>query len=134
MFGDIRKSIWALFSRSSFMKRTIRQFRKELIDSMVEYLQNDDATYTQADVDSCISIVDEFLGQLSKVPKRNKNEFILKVVKTVVLKLNELNEECDGGLIETYQRDQLGGLINTAAKEAGLTTEGDDITEEWREW
>jgi hypothetical protein len=51
-----------------------------------------------------------------------------------ILRLNKLNEECDGSLIETDQREDLAKLINLAAKHAGLESSADDITYKWREW
>ena len=58
----------------------------------------------------------------------------MKAVKTAVVKLNKLNDRCDGSLIETDQREQLCELIITAARGAGLSSDKYDITEEWREW
>jgi hypothetical protein len=47
--------------------------------------------------------------------------------------LNELNDRCDGCLIETDQREQLCDILIAAAKNAGLDSD-EDITEAWREW
>jgi hypothetical protein len=58
----------------------------------------------------------------------------MKAVKTAVVKLNRLNEQCYGCLIETDQREQLCELIISAAKRAGLVSTVYDITEEWRDW
>ncbi len=56
----------------------------------------------------------------------------MHVVKEVVLKINELNDEHDY-FIETMEREDLYEFIDTAARIAGLESE-EDITEEWREW
>jgi hypothetical protein len=71
---------------------------------------------------------------LEKAPEAQKNKYIMAAVKKTILRLNELNEECDGGLIETDQREDLAKLINLAAKQAGLESSADDITYKWREW
>jgi predicted transcriptional regulator len=93
-----------------------------------------DAGYTQADVDRCARIVDDLLAALERAPAEKKQEFILKAMKSAVVKLNKLNDRCDGQLIETDQREQLCELMITAAQRAGLVSTVYDITEEWREW
>jgi hypothetical protein len=45
-----------------------------------------------------------------------------------------LNEQCDGSMIETDQREQLCELLITAASNAGLVSTQYDITEKWRDW
>jgi hypothetical protein len=72
---------------------------------------------------------------LQKTPNAQKDKYIMAAVKKSVLSLNALNEECDGGLIETDQREELAKLIILAARHAGLESSADDdITYEWREW
>ena len=129
-------------------KRDVLRLRKASLDDMVSYMKygaaesgtdpdfdpDFDAGYTQADIDRCAKILDEFLSSLEGVPRGEKNDSILKAVKTVVVKLNKLNERCDGLLIETDQREQLCALIIAATKRAGLVSSVHDITEEWREW
>ena len=129
-------------------KRDILRLRKAALDGMVSYMKygaaesesdpnfdpDFDAGYTQADIDRCARIIDGLLASLEDLPKGKRNESILKVVKAAVLKLNKLNDRCDGGLIETDQREQLCELIITAAKRAGLVSDVYDITEEWRAW
>ncbi len=129
-------------------KRDIVRLRKAAIDGMVSYMkygaaeseadpdfdEDFDAGYTQADIDRCAKIVDELLASLEGVPETKRNEAILKAVKAAVIKLNKLNDRCDGFLIETDQREQLCELIITAAQRAGLVSSVYDITEQWREW
>ena len=122
--------------------------KKTLIEGMVNFMkyggaedENDesydpdfDAGYTQTNVDECDKILTDFLNNLVTAPANGRNDFITTSVKSVVLKLNNLNSECDGGLIETDQREQICALIFSAVEQAGLATKGVDITEEWREW
>ena len=118
------------------MKPAIKKLRQELIDGMVEFMEDDKddvVTYKQSDIDRCAKYVDEFLASLARVPKADKSEYIMQAVKTIVIQMNKLNEACEGGLIETDQREQLYELIAAAAKDAGLAIEeGHDITEKWR--
>jgi hypothetical protein len=123
------------------MKEDILKMKQGLIDEMIEYMkyggavdENDpeynpefDAGYTQKHVDRCSEIIDDFLASLEKTPeKAHQNEYIMDAVKKTILNLNELNEECDGNLILTGQREDLCKLIDLAASH--------DITWEWREW
>ncbi len=113
--------------------------REELVDGMTGYMiecatnSEFDAPYTQADIDRCSLILDGFLTALDGAGEPAGPDAILEIVKRAVLALNELNDECDGSLIETDQREQLCDIIILAANNAGLDT-GDDITEAWREW
>jgi len=130
------------------MTPELLELKKKAIDEMVSYMKygaadseddpeydpDFDAGYTQKHVDRCSKIIDEFFASLQAVANRNRNAGILKAVKVTVGKLNTLNDRCDGGLIETDQREDLCALINRAAKQAGLESDQDDVTEEWREW
>jgi hypothetical protein len=130
------------------MNQKILEVKRDLIDGMIEYMkyggavdENDpeydpefDAGYRQEHVDRCSEIIDDFLASLEKAPEAQKNKYIMAAVKKTILRLNDLNEECNGGLIETDQREDLAKLINLAAKQAGLESSADDITYKWREW
>src|SRR5215475_11803464 len=126
------------------MNQKILEVKRDLIDGMIEYMkygeavdENDpefDAGYTQEHVDRCSEIIDDFLASLEKTPEAQKNEYIMDAIKKTILRLNELNEEVDGSLIETDQREYLGKLIDLAVGHAGLESSAYDITYEWREW
>jgi hypothetical protein len=130
------------------MNQEILEVKRNLVDGMIGYMkyggavdENDpeydpgfDAGYTQEHVDRSSEIIDDFLASLEKIPETQKNKYIIEAVKKTILRLNELNEECDGGLIETDQREDLAKLINLAARHAGLESSANDITYEWREW
>jgi len=130
------------------MNQEILEVKRDLIDDVIEYMkyggavdENDpeynpefDAGYKQKHVDRLSEIIDDFLASLEKTPEAQKNEYIMDAVKKTILRLNELNEEVDGSLIETDQREYLGKLINLAARDAGLESSTYDITYEWREW
>jgi hypothetical protein len=126
----------------------ILELKNNAINAMASYIkfgvadhENDpdydpefEAGYTQKHIDLCSAIIDEFLVSLDRSPETRKNEYIMKSVKKAVLALNDLNEECNGDLIETAEREDLCELINVAAGHAGLESNEDDITEEWRHW
>ena len=130
------------------MDQEILELKQKINDSMISYMkyggavdENDpeydpgfDAGYTQKHVDQCSDIIDDFLASLEKIPEAQKNKYIMASVKKTILRLNRLNEECGGSLIETDQREDLAKLINLAARHAGLESSADDITYKWREW
>ncbi|WP_167356145.1 hypothetical protein [Chryseobacterium jejuense] len=58
----------------------------------------------------------------------------MEIVKSTVLKLNNLNEKCDYSLIETNEREQIAEIIILAGYEMGYNASDEDGTEEWREW
>jgi hypothetical protein len=123
-----------------FPNEAIQSVRQRLLDGMVNFMKaagNDqDAEsgcgYSPGHVDRCAKILDEYLATVA-ADKKLSEARIREAVKTAVCELNSLNDECDGALIETDQREELCQIILVAATEAGLTTT-DDITEEWREW
>jgi hypothetical protein len=126
------------------MNRKHLKLKQKIIDSMISYMkyggdlnENDpefDAGYAQKHVDRCSAIIDDFLASLEKTPETQKNKYIMAVVRKTILRLNKLNERCDGNLIETGQREDLCKLVNSVARHAGLESSADDITYEWREW
>lgn len=130
------------------MRTEILEMKKKIIENMTKYMnfgcaedENDssfdpdfEAGYEQDHVDQCAKIIDDLFVNLTNAANSKKVGIILKAVKEAVLKLNELNENCDYSLIETDQREDLCELINAAAIDAGLDSDDNDITEEWREW
>jgi hypothetical protein len=122
----------------------IKQLKRELIDGMVSYMKfggaehenepNFDVGYTQQNVDQCGEILETFFQTIERISEPERNLAILDAVKATVLDLNQLNSECDCGLLETGEREQLCEIIILAARKAGLVSSQDDITEEWREW
>ena len=116
--------------------------QQNVLSSMIDYMSPDkediedyeefEVEYTQADIDKCGEILDEYIDALIK---SNKDEtLIVESVKKVILELNSLNKKCEHELIETNQREDLCQFIEDASIIAGLTKSENDITEEWREW
>lgn len=77
-------------------------------------------------------MLDTYINNLEQLGENPTEIEIMQVVKEVVIKINELNDEYDY-FIETMEREDLYDFIDTAAQIAGLESE-EDITEEWREW
>lgn len=105
--------------------------KDSILEGMRDFVADmDEPYYPLAKVDECGRIIDDFLAAVGKA---RDSQAIMAQVKTTVLALNVLNDECDGALIETDQREQLCELILDAANAAGLATD-DDVTEQWRNW
>ena len=80
---------------------------------------------TKNELDNYISILQNL--------KNNNQKDILEVVKEIVYKLNDLDEE--NSFIDTIEREDLCEFIQNAAIEVGLkVNEHEDITEIYRSW
>ncbi len=116
----------------------LRQYKElaeqTILEPMRTYMEEwDDCGYDIEYVDACRKRIAAYLEDLAALSAPTNDE-IMDLVKTLVLILNELNEETDYSLIETDAREALCELIQSSAIDCGLTDYDDDITEEWREW
>ena len=119
--------------KPTFPDESLLAVRAQLLDGMVSYMREvPSCGYTQEDIDDCASILDKCLGSLASGAVSTQAG-IRNAVKEAVLDLNALNKKCDGGLIETDQREHICHLLLASARGAGLDTK-DDITFEWRDW
>jgi DNA-directed RNA polymerase subunit M/transcription elongation factor TFIIS len=100
----------------------------------IQWVQNDEdgEFFTKENIDATNEVLDTYIDNLVKLSANSSKVEIMKAVKEVVIKINELNDKYHY-FIETIEREDLYEFIDTAAKIAGLESE-DDITEEWREW
>ncbi|WP_336691134.1 MULTISPECIES: hypothetical protein [unclassified Chryseobacterium] len=103
----------------------------DLKKSMEDYMAVSKPSYSQKDIDECISILSEYTTNILKTHSR---EEAMLIVKSTVLKLNALNEKCDLSLIETNEREQITEIIILASHKMKYNSLNEDITEEWREW
>lgn len=79
-------------------------------------------------------VLDEYLNKLLLLHETKNQEKIMKAVEEIVIAFNDLNDENDY-FIDTMEREELVEFIEKAAMITGLNIEdGEDITEEWREW
>ncbi len=116
----------------------LNQFKEQaeqtVLEPMRTYMEEwDDCKYTAEYIVACRKRIVAYLDDLAELSAPTNDE-IMDLVKTLVLVLNELNEETGYSLIETDAREALCDLIQTSAIDCGLTDYDDDITEEWREW
>jgi len=117
----------------------LNEIKNKVIQGMFSYLEqidddNFDPGYTKDDVNKCSEILTMYLSSVLASEIHGNAFKILDLVKSTVVSLNELNDDCDYNLIETDQREAICELISSAAEKAGLESEENDITEEWREW
>ena len=111
----------------------------QILDGMVDYLEasGDDgfkADYSAEAVDRCAVIIEAYLDKVLSLSIYGDSGKIMRTVKSVVTELNELNDACNQSLIESQQSAQLCELIISAAFHAGLESDEQDITEQWRQW
>lgn len=105
-----------------------------VIDPMLSFMEDwDDCDYTADDVETCKDLLYTYLEALAEMEEPS-DDAIMEQVKTLVLALNDLNEQTNYGLIETEAREAIWEVIQTSAVDCGLKEYGDDITEEWRDW
>lgn len=137
------------------MNDEIRALQRDLIEDMTEYMKGEDfdeddegaeafdAGYSQEHIARVGEILDSMFEALAELAEGEEegegegeehNAAVLEIVKTAVLELNAINEETEGSLIETDQREQLCEIIIVSAREAGLVSDEYDITEQWRDW
>ncbi len=110
------------------------QAEQTILEPMRAYMEEwEDCGYTAEYIVACKRRLFAYLEELAALASPTNDE-IMTLVKTLVLLLNELNEETDYSLIETDAREALCDLIQTSAIDCGLTDYDDDITGEWREW
>lgn len=103
----------------------------KLKKSMQDYMKEANPSYSQKEVDECISILSEYTISIYKSQSKKEG---MEVVKSTVLKLNALNEKCNLSLIETNEREQIVEIIILASHRMKYNFRVEDITEEWREW
>lgn len=102
-----------------------------LKESMINFIEPGETSYTEKDVETCMNLIDISLNELANT---NSKEEGMKIVEKTVLALNELNKNCDEELIETDQREDIAEIIILAGNLKGYNSLDEDITEEWREW
>nr|WP_315495288.1 hypothetical protein [uncultured Rhodoferax sp.] len=120
------------------ISKELNDIRERLLKGMLSYMEREEGDddfddYSKEDIERCASVLDRYLSSVLDPSMHGVGEGIMEAVKTAVLELNALNEQCGHSLIETDQREDICELIIKAASLAGLNGD-DDLTEEWREW
>jgi len=103
----------------------------DLKTSMISYLQTAQPPYTIDDINSCETILKQYLADM--LISKNKKAG-MKIVKKTILTLNKLNSKTQETLIETGEREQIAEIVILAASRKGYNSVDEDITEEWRQW
>jgi len=109
----------------------LKAIKASLLDGMTSYMKSVRTSYGSGDINRCAQILDEHLGAIQAAKSR---EEAMSVVKTTVLKLNQLNKQSGSDLIETDQREQIAAFIIKAGALLGFNGEHEDVTEQWRDW
>jgi hypothetical protein len=94
--------------------------------------------YTKENCLAAQTILDELLTDLAELGENASEEQKIKLFERAVISLNELNDQIDGALIETEEREELCELFNQVAIHAGIDPskygEGEGPASEWRDW
>jgi hypothetical protein len=107
------------------------RIRASVLAGMREFLLECDVEYAEEDIISCGLILEDHLASISVA---DSAEFAFQCVKATVIKLNELNDQVGGDLIETDQREEICKFIISAGALLGFNDQDDDVTEKWRTW
>ena len=116
---------------SAIAPKDLNKLLGDLKTSMISYMQTAQPSYTMDDINSCETILKQYLADM--LASKNKKAG-MKIVKKTILTLNKLNSKTQETLIETGEREQIAEIIILAASRKGYNPVDEDITEEWREW
>lgn len=115
------------------MNNKILAIQKKLSTEMLDFIEDDDfPPYGSDEVETCMALLRDFVDEIQGL-EVNDPGLASNKVQRLILALNQLNNQYDGCLIETGQREDICELIDLVLTESGYKFEG-DITEEWREW
>ncbi len=110
------------------MKNLLKSIQYDLLDFIEG---EDEADYTAEDVTICITTLLEFMSAIEA--ETQTIDSARDHIKTLVLSLNTLHENCDDCLIDISQREDICQFIQKVISAAHIEFDG-DITEEWRMW
>ncbi len=110
---------------------TIAKLRASTLQGMREYMRHGDVGYDESHIRRCDDILAEHLRAIEACGDKDG---ALKHTQQTVLRLNNLNAQCDRPLIETDQREDICAIIIRAGALRGFNGADEDVTEEWREW
>jgi len=116
---------------SATTPKDLNKLVSDLKTSMISYMQTAQPSYTMDDINSCETILNQYLADI--LTSKNKKAG-MKIVKKTILTLNKLNSKTQETLIETGEREQIAEIIILAASRKGYNSVDEDITEEWRQW
>ncbi|GMT49352.1 MAG: hypothetical protein IEMM0008_0891 [bacterium] len=110
------------------MKPTLR-WRERMLDG--------DDLFSEEIIYETNKVLDVFINRLIPLNGKSDRKQIEQIVKELVFQLNDLGgiEGKYNNYIETLEREELCEFIDMAITVTGYElAEGEDITEDWREW
>jgi len=117
---------------------TVARLFEATRDGLAGLWESDPPAGTSAeDRAAAVGILEDYASALSSLPDGMDSETVFPAVETVVRRLNAVNEDAGGALVETEEREILATFITAAAKAKGLDPgeyEGGDPTLAVREW
>jgi hypothetical protein len=128
---EVNKTVTVEKEHNPMENQSVETQIDALKQSMTDYLASAHPIYTEREIASCVNILSQFKVEMTN---SGSKEAGMQIVKTAVLKLNELNEKSGGDLIETGEREAIASIIITAGNKKGYNSMDEDITEKWREW
>lgn len=94
--------------------------------------------YTLANCGAATLIVEDLLKALVALGEHASEQEKIQKFQIAVEAFNELNDETEGELIETGEREELCELFNVIAVKAGINPasygDGEGPASEWRDW
>ncbi|MBJ7898319.1 MAG: hypothetical protein GC158_00040 [Cyanobacteria bacterium RI_101] len=94
--------------------------------------------YTEENCDAAKKILDTLISDLVLLGEAVSEAEKIQKFQVAVQALNRLNDETDGSLIETGEREELCELFNLIAVKAGIDPsqygDGEGPASEWRDW
>ncbi len=118
-------------SKTTKNQEPLQKQIEDLKNSMLAYMETGQPEYSSEDVNNCVKILKDYV---SKIAKTNSKDNAMEIVKSTVLKLNDLNNNAKSELIETGEREQIANIIISATHAKGYNSMDEDVTEAWREW
>ena len=112
------------------MDETLAAIKATLLAGMRDFMAPD-VNYDEEHVAECEHILNEHADAIAQCRDAAAAG---AAVRNTVMKLNALNDRCEGALIETDQREQIGEFIMRAGAIRGFNRPDEDVTEKWREW
>lgn len=133
---DQAAPVRAVGKKQHMDSKPINDLKVQLLEGMRGFMEavaadGIEPDYTEADIAECEVILDAYLAKV-RTAREGDVVFVMAAVKEAVVALNELSERCES-LIETEQRELIAELIIQAAAAVGVG-DGEDLTEEWRQW
>ena len=110
--------------------------RKEIpSDAWAERMEGGDDLFNPQIILSTRKLFRTYLDSMAVATRTKKAQKIYSAVKKLIKALNRLNAGAEASFIETLEREEICDFVEKSVRMSGFQLEeGEDITEEWREW